>query len=156
MQTKVFIEKAASNENLRFFIEMKNALIVCNDPVNTQKKKKKKSRSDICFGFPRAKPHLTPYPPHNHSSFHSFGQLTPSLFFSSFSSFSFSVERSLYSFKLSCRHLQITISTIIFPARSPENSWELINTFTSFFWGKNFSSFWWVLHFCLRLFLSKL
>ena len=41
MQTKVFIEKAASNGNLRFFIEMKNALIVCNDPVNTQKKKKK-------------------------------------------------------------------------------------------------------------------
>ena len=126
---------------------------MCGCNVLSVFKKKKNVRSDICFGFPRAKPHLTPYPPHNYSSFHSFGQLTPSLFFSSFSSFSFPrLAASLHSFKLSCQHLHITISTIIFPARSPENSWELINTFTSFFWGKNFSSFWWVLHSCLRFF----
>ena len=104
-------------------------------------------------------PCAPPNPTTHHSFFtHLFIPLAGSLPYFSFlyfSPFHFRCNTPLHSFKLFCRHLHITISTIIFPTRSPENFWEPINTFTSFFWGKNFSSFWWVLHFCLRLFLSK-
>jgi len=122
----------------------------CNVPVS--KKINKKVMIRYLFWVPTCQ--APPNPTTHHKITHLFIPLASSLAhssFLSFSSFSFSVERSLSSFKLSCRHLLITISTIIFPERSPENFWEPINIFTSFVWSKNFSSFWWVLHFCLRL-----
>ena len=99
--------------------------VYCNVPINI----KKKVYGQI-FMVPTCptEPH---YPPLLfHSSLHSFGQLTSLLLFLSFSSFSFAVE---HISSLSCQHLHITISTIIFPIRLPKNCREPINTFTSFF-----------------------
>ena len=79
-------------------------------------------------------PRVPPNPTTHHSLFiHLFIPLAGSLpYFSflSFSSFSFAVE---HISSLSCQHLHITISTIIFPIRLPKNCREPINTFTSFF-----------------------
>ena len=64
--------------------------------------KKRKSQDQIFFGFPRAKPHLTPLP--TSQSLYFFIPLAGSFShfsFILFSSFSFSVEHSLHSFKLS-------------------------------------------------------
>ena len=105
----------------------------CDIPISTQKKKK--SRSNIfwvptCQAPPNPTTHLTIT-----LSFHSFGQLTPSVFFSFF--FFFFIFGRTFSSLLQTLHRHfytttITISTIIFPTRSSENSQEPINTFTSF------------------------
>ena len=80
-------------------------------------------------------PHLTPLPTtHFHSSLYSFGWLT---YFTSFLFFIFSQHNTNISLilphPLPHYPLQINISTIIFPARSPENCCEPISNFTSFF-----------------------
>ena len=99
-----------------------------------KKKKEKKEKERIRYFFwfhtcqapPNPTTHLTIT-----LSFHSFGQLTPSLLFSFFFFF-FIFGRTLSSL-LQTLHQHFHTTTIIFPARSLENSWEPINTFTSFF-----------------------
>ena len=108
-------------------------LLEGNNVTSQSTKKKKKGQGQIfCFHTCQAPPNPTTYLIITHL-FIPLASSLPHFSFLSFSPISFSVEHSLYSFKLSCRHLQINISTIIFLTKSLENCCEPISTFTSFF-----------------------
>ena len=124
-------------------------------------KKKKKKRSDI-FGFTCAKPHLTPLP--TSQSLYLFIPLASSLLHFSFlssSSFLFSVEHSLLSSSPPAlpHHHHHHHHHHFYHHFSGKITRKFLRTHKHlhipFFLGKNSSSFWWVLHFYLRLFLSK-
>ena len=125
--TQAFFKiKVRKISRTKFLLEGKN--------VTSQSAKNKKVKIKYLFWVPtcQAPPNPTTYLIITHL-FIPLASSLPHFSFLSFSPISFSVEHSLYSFKLSCRHLQINISTIIFPARSPENYCKPINTFASFF-----------------------
>ena len=115
-----------------------------------------KERSD--FGFPRAKPYLTPLPT---TPFFEFSLISLSGSFLSISFFFFFFISPSGSFS---SLLQTLLSAPPYHHFHHHFSGKITGKFLGthkhlhilFFLGKNFSSFWWVLHFCLRLFLSKL
>ena len=99
--------------------------------VTSQSAIKKNVRSDF-FGFPHAPPNPTTHHS-SHTTTTSLGRPSLLLIFFSFFSFLSYTPLLLYPLYPVLPHHHHHHFHHHFPARSPENSWETINTFTSFF-----------------------